>query len=67
MADYQPPSTRDHFRVYLKACRIVAEPAFVGGVMWFAGVPWWAYLAAAVVWIPYGRVRVQDLRNEWAD
>ena len=65
MSDYQPPSWRDHFRIYYKACRIVVEPLLVFGLMYFLSAPWWAFVALAIIWVPYGRQRVRDLTNEW--
>ena len=66
MAEYQPPDWRDAFRVYCKALRIVAEPAFVAGAMLLLGVPWWGFVLLLVLWLPLGRIRVRELRNEWS-
>jgi hypothetical protein len=66
MSDYRPPTRWDHLRTYFKVCRIIGEPALVAGFMALLGAPWWAFLAVAIVWIPYGRIRVRDLRDEWA-
>jgi hypothetical protein len=65
MSDYHPPTWKDHLRIYFKACRIVAEPALVAGVMGLLGAPWWSFVAMALIWIPYGKLRLRDLRNDW--
>jgi hypothetical protein len=65
MTDYGQPTWRDHLRIYFKACRIVAEPALVAGFMALLGVKWWAFVAVGLIWIPYGRLRVRDLRDDW--
>jgi hypothetical protein len=65
MAEYKPTGWRDAFRVYSKALRIVVEPAFVAGAMLLLGVPLWGYVLLLILWLPLGRIRVRELRNEW--
>ena len=66
MSEYQPPDWRDALRVYGKALRIIVEPAIVAVVMLPLGVPWWAYLVLVVLWLPLGRIRLRQLRDDWA-
>jgi hypothetical protein len=65
MSDYQPPSWRDALRAYAKALKIIVEPAMVAAFMLALEVPWWAYVLLLVVWLPLGRIRVRELRDEW--
>jgi hypothetical protein len=64
MSEYQPPSWRDAFRIYCKALWVVVEPAMVAGVMLAFGVPWWGFILLLVLWMPLGRIRFRELRDE---
>ena len=37
----------------------------VAAVMLALGVPWWGYLLLLLLWVPLGRIRLRELRNEW--
>ena len=65
MTAYQSPNSRDAFRFFRKALRLVVEPAFVAIVMFFLEVPWWGFVVLIVLWLPLARVRVRELRDEW--
>ena len=62
---YQPPSWSDALRVYGKALRIIVEPAIVAVVMLALDVPWWGFVLLLLLWLPLGRLRVQQLRDDW--
>ncbi len=66
MSEYQPPNWRDAFRVYGKALRIIVEPAIVTVFMLALSVPWWGFILLLMIWLPLCRVRLRDLRREWA-
>jgi hypothetical protein len=66
MSEYQPPNWRDALRVYAKALRIVVEPAMVAVVMLALGVPWWGFVVLVVLWLPLARIRLRQLRDDWA-
>ena len=65
MNEYEPPNWRDGLRVYCRALWMLVEPAFVAVVMFAFGVPWWAYVVLFVVWLPLGRIRLRQLRDDW--
>ena len=65
MSEYKSTNWRDALRVYIKALRIVFQPTFVAFVMLAIGVPWWAYVVLLIIWLPLGRIRVRELRDEW--
>ena len=66
VSEYQPSDWHDALRVYGKALRIVVEPAMVAVIMIALGGPWWAYFVLVALWLPLGRIRLRQLRDDWA-
>jgi len=65
MSGYRAPNWRDALRVYGKALRIIVEPAMVAVLLLALGVPWWGYVVLFIFWLPLGRIRVRQLRDDW--
>ena len=57
----------DHhaWRMFIKALRPFAEMSLLAAVLFFAGAPWWGYALAALVALPYLRLRFRDAHEEW--
>jgi hypothetical protein len=51
--------------MFIKALRPFAEMSLLAAVLFFAGAPWWVYALAALVALPYLRLRFRDVHEEW--